>query len=281
MLRNNGDSEIKVQLMGQLFDFPGLRRDGLQGKVFPVFLQGLPGIASLQGNGEIQERGRVMRIALQSEFEAGNGGVCLVNAWKTALQFDEPQSIASFRGAVELFGIFVILPGVLQLLLPGSFGTSAFHGQLQSRPAHEQESIDIFGMRGGVGGQVINGPGKVRLLQTQASQIEVRSPKIAVQFQCFQIGAGSGIRLARAMISEAEEIPGSGLNSRRRAVKELHGFIENGNCRGELPAVDQLFAFAQVPRAGRPAGGQTRDRDDGENLQGASSLFYRQHLQGW
>jgi len=42
MLRNDGDSEIKVQLTGQLFDFIGLRRDGLQGEVFMVCLQGFP-----------------------------------------------------------------------------------------------------------------------------------------------------------------------------------------------------------------------------------------------
>ena len=42
MLRNNGDSEINIQLMGQLFDFFGLRRNGLQGEVFTVFFQGFP-----------------------------------------------------------------------------------------------------------------------------------------------------------------------------------------------------------------------------------------------
>jgi len=266
--------------MGQLFNFFGLRRDGLQGEVFTVFIQSFPRLASLQDNGQIQERRRVMRLALQGELKEGDGRLHRFSAWISAQQFDHPQGVASFRGAAQFFGIFVIQPGVFQLQLPGFFGTGTFQGRLQSRPAQEQESIDILGVRCGVGGQVINGPGKVCLLQTQASQIIIHSPKVAVEFQCCQIGARSGIRLARAVISEAEEVPGIGLNNRRRAAQELHGFIENRNRPGEIAAFDQSFAFVQVPRTGRPAGGQTRDRDDGENLKDASSLFYRQHLRG-
>lgn len=281
MLRNHADSEIKVQLAGQLFDFFGLRRDRLQGEVFTVFFQGFPRLASLQDNGQIQKRRRVMRLALQGEFKEGNGRLHRFSAWNWALQFDQPQGVASFRGAAQFFGVFVIQPGVFQLQLPGFFGAGTFQGRLQSRPAQEQESIDIFGVRCGVGGQVINGPGKVCLLQTQASQIIIHSPKVTVEFQCFQIGAGSSIRLARAVISEAEEVPGIGPNSRRRAAQDLKAFTENGNRPGEIAALDQSFAFVQVPRTGRAAGGQTRDGDDGENLKGASSLFYRQHLRGW
>ena len=128
MLRNQGDSQIEVQLTGQLFDFFGLRRDGLQGEVFTVCIQGLSRVVALQDNGQIQERRRVMRLALQGELEKGNGRLRQFSAWNPALQCDQPQGVASFRGAAHFFGIFVIEPGVFQLQLTGFFGAGTFQG---------------------------------------------------------------------------------------------------------------------------------------------------------
>jgi len=58
--------------------------------------------------------------------------------------------------------------------------------------------------------------------------------------------------LAGAVIGEAEEIPGNGLSDRRGAAKDLNGVRQNGNGRGGIAALDELFAFAQLARAGRP-----------------------------
>ena len=94
-----------------------------------------------------------------------------------------------------------------------------------------------------------------------------------------EIGARSGVELARAVISEAEEIPGIGLNDGRGVAQDLKGFIENGNRGGGFAALDEALAFAQIARPGRAATGQGDNQEDGESQ--PTVLFYRQHGRAW
>ena len=54
------------------------------------------------------------------------------------------------------------------------------------------------------------------------------------------------------MIGQAEKVPSTGLNNVRRAAQELHAFVQDGNGLRAATASDEAFAFAQVPRTGRP-----------------------------